>query len=134
MKPPPYSAIVDRRPLPWPDTDWMNDDQPYWYELPQGKFLNVPYNLETNDFTLALTARLPGPELARAVVDRFDLLWQEGKKHGRSMAIAIHSFISGQPVRTRYVREYVQHMKARGQTWLTTSDAIYEWIASQPVG
>jgi len=134
MKPPPYSAIVDRRPLPWPDTDWMNDDQPYWYELPQGKLLNVPYNLETNDFTPALTARLPGPELARAVVDHFDLLWQEGKKHGRSMAIGIHSFISGQPVRTRYVREYIQHMKARGQTWLTTSDAIYEWIASQPVG
>jgi len=115
-------------------TDWMNDDQPYWYELPQGKVLNVPYNLETNDFTLALTARLPGPELARAVVDHFDLLWQEGKTHGRSMAIGLHSFISGQPVRTRYVREYLQHMKARGQTWLTTSDAIYEWIASQPVG
>ena len=50
------------------------------------------------------------------------------------MAIGIHSFISGQPVRTRYVREYIQHMKARGQRWLTTSDAIYEWIASQPVG
>jgi peptidoglycan/xylan/chitin deacetylase (PgdA/CDA1 family) len=93
-------------------TDWMNDDQPYWYELATGKLLDVPYNLETNDFTLALTGRLPGPELARAVIDHFDQLWRDGETHGRSMAIGIHSFISGQALRTRYVREYLEHMKA----------------------
>ena len=63
----------------------------------------APYNLETNDFTLVLTARLPGPELGRAVKDHFDQLWLDGEPHGRSMAIGIHSFISGQPLRTRYV-------------------------------
>jgi hypothetical protein len=110
----------------------MNDDQPYWYELAKGRLLDVPYNLETNDFTLALTARLPGPELARAVIDHFDQLSRDGETHGRSMAIGIHSFISGQPVRTRYVREYLEHMKKEG-AWLTTSDAIYDWMASQPV-
>jgi allantoinase len=109
-------------------TDWMNDDQPYWYELSKGKLLTVPYNLETNDFTLVLTARLAGPDLARAVRDQFDQLWLDGDRHGRSMAIGIHSFISGQPLRTRYVREYLEHMKARDQTWLTTSDAIYQFM------
>jgi peptidoglycan/xylan/chitin deacetylase (PgdA/CDA1 family) len=49
-------------------TDWMNDDQPYWYTLAGGRLLNIPYNLETNDYTLVLTARLSGPELARAVM------------------------------------------------------------------
>jgi hypothetical protein len=110
----------------------MNDDQPYWYELGKGRLLDVAYNLETNDFTLALTARLPGPDLARAVIDHFDQLSRDGEKHGRSMAIGIHSFISGQPVRTRYVREYLEHMKKEG-AWLTTSDAIYDWVTSQPV-
>src|SRR5262249_11526447 len=110
-------------------TDWMNDDQPYWYELRAGRLLNVPYNLETNDYTLVLTARLPGPELARAVIDHFDQLWLDGRTHARSMAIGIHSFISGQPLRTRYVREYLEHMKAIGRTWLTTADAIYEHLA-----
>jgi len=114
-------------------TDWMNDDQPYWYALPKGKLLNVPYNLETNDYTLVLTARLPGPELARAVRDHYDELRQGGERWGRLMAIGIHSFISGQPLRARYVREYLQHMKSRGETWLTTSDAIYEWMANQPI-
>lgn len=113
-------------------TDWMNDDQPYWYEVGAGRLLNVPYNLETNDFTLVLTARLPGPELARAVIDHFDQLWRDGGTHGRSMAIGIHSFISGQPLRARYVREYLEHMKARDQAWLTTSEAIYEWMAALP--
>lgn len=96
-------------------TDWMNDDQPYWYELAGGRLLNIPYNLETNDYTLVLTARLPGPEVARAVIDHFDQLWAEGQTHGRSMAIGINSFISGQPVRAKYVRQYLLHMKARGE-------------------
>jgi allantoinase len=112
-------------------TDWMNDDQPYWYELAGGKLLNVPYNLETNDYTLVLTARLPGPEVGRAVRDHFDQLWHDGERHGRSMAIGIHSFISGQALRVRYVREYLVHMKARSQTWLTTSDAICEFMTNR---
>jgi peptidoglycan/xylan/chitin deacetylase (PgdA/CDA1 family) len=113
-------------------TDWMNDDQPYWYDLAKGRLLNIPYNLETNDYTLVLTARLPGPEVARAVIDQFDQLWMEGAAHGRSMAIGIHSFISGQPLRTRYVRQYLHHMKTRGEAWLTTADAIYEFLTERP--
>ncbi|HXJ83418.1 MAG TPA: polysaccharide deacetylase family protein [Candidatus Methylomirabilis sp.] len=111
-------------------TDWMNDDQPYWYALRANRLLNVPYNLETNDYTLVLTARLPGPEVSRAVIDYFDQLWRDGEPHGRSMAIGIHSFISGQPLRVKYVREYLEHMKAKGRAWLTTSDAIYERMAA----
>jgi allantoinase len=107
-------------------TDWMNDDQPYWYPVTRGRLLNIPYNLETNDFTLVLTARLPGPELARAVIDHFDQLWVEGEAHGRSMAIGIHSFISGQALRVKYVRQYLAHMKAREGAWLTTADAIHD--------
>ena len=48
------------------------------------------------------------------------------------MAIGIHSFISGQPTRARYVREYLEHMKARPHAWLTTADGIYEWMAEGP--
>jgi len=110
-------------------TDWMNDDQPYWYELPRGRLLNIPYSLETNDYTLVLTARLPGPEVARAVIDHVEQLRADGTVHGRCMAIGIHSFISGQPLRARYVREYLAHMKARDDVWLTTADAISDLFA-----
>jgi hypothetical protein len=73
-----------------------------------------------------LTARLPGPELARAVIDHFDQLWVEGEVHSRSMAIGIHSFISGQALRVKYVRQYLAHMKTREGAWLTTADAIHD--------
>jgi hypothetical protein len=33
------------------------------------------------------------------------------------------------PLRARYVREYLQHMRAKARTWMTTSDAIYERMA-----
>jgi hypothetical protein len=32
------------------------------------------------------------------------------------MAVGIHSFISDQPLRAHYVREYLEHMKAKGRT------------------
>jgi peptidoglycan/xylan/chitin deacetylase (PgdA/CDA1 family) len=106
-------------------TDWMNDDQPYWYPVDRGRLLNIPYNLETNDDTLVLTGRLAGPEVARAVIDHFDQLLVDGAVHGRSMAIGIRSFISGQALRAKYVRQYLDHMKVRPGAWLTTADAIY---------
>jgi allantoinase len=77
-----------------------------------------------------LTARLPGPEVARAITDHFDQLWAEGRTHGRSMAIGIHSFISGQALRAKYVRQYLAHMRAREEVWLTTADAISELFVS----
>ena len=60
------------------------------------------------------------------MIDHFDQLWAEGGMHGRSMAIGIHSFISGQALRAKYVRQYLAHMKARGEMWLTTADAIFD--------
>src|SRR5262249_7267115 len=91
-----------------------------------GRLLNVPYNLETNDYTLVLTARLPGPEVSRAVTDHFDQLWRGGERHRRAVAIGLHSFIFCQPAGAGDVREYLEHMKAQRGAWLTTSDAIYE--------
>ena len=38
---------------------------------------------------------------------------------------------SGQPLRARYVREYLEHMKAASHTRLTTSDAIYDRMAER---
>lgn len=75
-----------------------------------------------------------GPELARAATDQFDQLWTEGGRHGRSMAVGIHSFISGQTLPTKCVRQYLSHMKTRGETWLTTADGIYEFLTERRAG
>jgi peptidoglycan/xylan/chitin deacetylase (PgdA/CDA1 family) len=109
--------------------DWVNDEQPYWYETPKGKLLHVPYSLECNDYYLCLDSQLPGPQYAQAVEDQFEQLWDDAGQTGRVMPIALHSFISGQPMRAKYVRQYLERIKAKDQVWITTSDAIYDYTA-----
>src|SRR5262249_41208210 len=112
-------------------TDWMNDDQPYWYELTEGRLLAVPYNLETNDFTLALSARLAGPELPRGHRPFPPALAR--RRDAGAIGGDLHPLVHLRTAAPQAVRAgYLMHMKAREETWLTTSDAIYEWMAGQP--
>ena len=109
-------------------TDWVNDDQPYWYPVAQGKMLAIPYTLEANDITLCLTARLTGAEFAQAIIDQFDQLWLDGATQPRVMTIGLHPFIVGQPLRLKYLRQCLLHIKKRSHTWLTTGSEIYQWM------
>jgi peptidoglycan/xylan/chitin deacetylase (PgdA/CDA1 family) len=110
--------------------DWVNDDQPYWLELQHGRLLAIPYALEANDISLCLTARLDGPAFAKAIQDQFDQLWQEGAEQGRVMAIGLHPFIVGQPLRLKYLRQCLTYIQNRPQTWLTSGSQIYDWVAT----
>ncbi|NJK62376.1 MAG: polysaccharide deacetylase family protein [Synechococcaceae cyanobacterium SM2_3_1] len=108
--------------------DWVNDDQPHWLELPRGRLLAIPYTLEANDISLCLSARLTGPAFAEAIQDQFDQLWLEGEQQGRVMAIGLHPFIVGQPLRLKYLRQCLTYIQQRPQTWLTTGSQIYDWV------
>ncbi len=110
-------------------TDWVNDDQPYWYPVSDGRLLAIPYTLETNDITLCLSARLSGPDFAQAIADQFDQLWLDGAKQARVMAIGLHPFIVGQPLRLKYLRQCLEHIQRRPETWLTTGYELYKWVA-----
>jgi allantoinase len=111
--------------------DWVNDDQPYWYSLPKGRLLAIPYTIEANDISLCLSNRFSGAEFAQAITDQFDQLWQDGKSQGRVMAIGLHPFIVGQPLRLKYLKQCLLHIKNQPETWLTTGEGIYEWM-NQP--
>ncbi|MBD2294605.1 polysaccharide deacetylase family protein [Anabaena sphaerica FACHB-251] len=108
--------------------DWVNDDQPYWYELPHGELLAIPYTIEANDISLCLSNRFSGAEFAQAIEDQFDQLWQDGESQGRVMAIGLHPFIVGQPLRMKYLKKCLQYIKNQPQTWLTTGEGIYNWM------
>ncbi|QSJ15526.1 polysaccharide deacetylase family protein [Nostoc sp. UHCC 0702] len=107
--------------------DWVNDDQPYWYPLPNGRLLAIPYTIEANDISLCLSNRFSGVEFAQAITDQFDQLWQEGESQSRFMAIGLHPFIVGQPLRLKYLKQCLLHIKNHPDTWLTTGEGIYEW-------
>lgn len=108
--------------------DWVNDDQPYWYPLPKGRLLAIPYTIEANDISLCLSHRFSGAEFAQAIEDQFDQLWQEGENQTRVMAIGLHPFIVGQPLRLKYLKQCLLHIKNQPDTWLTTGEGIYEWM------
>ncbi|MGF1933605.1 MAG: polysaccharide deacetylase family protein [Nostoc sp. ChiQUE02] len=108
--------------------DWANDDQPYWYPLPNGRLLAIPYTIEANDISLCLSNRFSGVEFAQAIIDQFDQLWQDGESQGRVMAIGLHPFIVGQPLRLKYLKQCLLHIKNKSDTWLTTGEGIYNWI------
>ena len=111
--------------------DWVNDDQPYWYPLPNGRLLAIPYTIEANDITLCLNNRFSGAEFAQAIEDQFDQLWQEGENQARVMAIGLHPFIVGQPLRLKYLKQCLRNIKNKPDTWLTTGEGIYKWMNEQ---
>ncbi|MBD2436565.1 polysaccharide deacetylase family protein [Nostoc sp. FACHB-110] len=113
--------------------DWVNDDQPYWYPLPNGRLLAIPYTIEANDISLCLSNRFSGADFAGAIIDQFEQLWHDGESQGRVMAIGLHPFIVGQPLRLKYLKQCLLHIKNKSETWLTTGEGIYEWM-SQNIG
>jgi peptidoglycan/xylan/chitin deacetylase (PgdA/CDA1 family) len=108
--------------------DWVNDDQPYWYPVDNGHLLAIPYTIEANDISLCLSNRFSGAEFAEAIIDQFEQLWQDGESQSRVMAIGLHPFIVGQPLRLKYLKQCLLHIKNKSDTWLTTGEGIYEWM------
>lgn len=108
--------------------DWVNDDQPFWYPVPNGQLLAIPYTIEANDISLCLSSRFSGVDFAQAIQDQFHQLWLEGETNPRIMAIGLHPFIVGQPLRLKYLKQCLTYIKNQPATWLTTGEQIYEWF------
>ncbi|AFZ02548.1 polysaccharide deacetylase family protein [Calothrix sp. PCC 6303] len=106
--------------------DWVNDDQPYWYPVKEQKMLAIPYTIEANDITLCLSNRFSGEQFSQAIIDQFDQLWHDGRTNARVMAIGLHPFIVGQPLRLKYLKQCLSYIKNKSQTWLTTGEEIYK--------
>jgi peptidoglycan/xylan/chitin deacetylase (PgdA/CDA1 family) len=107
--------------------DWCNDDEPYRLDVPGAQMLSVPYSVETNDITLLASKNLTGPEYMQVLIDQFDVLYEEGQRSGKVMAIPLHPFLVGQPFRIGYLRSALEHIAGHEQVWLATSDEIAEW-------
>ncbi len=78
-----------------------------------------------------MSNRFSGAEFAKAIEDQFYQLWQEGESQARVMAIGLHPFIVGQPMRLKYLKECLMHIKNQSDTWITTGEKIYESVISE---
>ncbi len=110
--------------------DWVNDDQPYPMKVRNGKLYSIPYTLELNDLPIYLIQHHRSPEIFERTRDQFNVLYKEGAKQARIMAISTHPYITGVPHRIPYFEKIFQHIKAHDNVLFMTGSEIIDWYKS----
>jgi len=116
--------------------DWPLDDQPVWMRTRQGRILNMPYPVETNDSPTVVVRHHTAVDLMDMWIDQFDEMLAQSER-GQSLVcpFILHTFILGQPFRLRQLRRAMQHMlKHRDRIWLTQPGEIARHVAALPAG
>jgi peptidoglycan/xylan/chitin deacetylase (PgdA/CDA1 family) len=106
--------------------DWNNDDQPYPMKVRKGKLFSIPYCMEINDIPLFLRKGYTGEQYYRSVMDQFEGLSADSKKHPRVMGIPLHPMIIGQPLRIRYFERAIAEIKKNDAVWFATGSEIID--------
>ncbi len=89
--------------------------------------LSLPYSIELNDIPNFLELKRTGEEFGQLICDQFDLLYEDGAKSGRVMAICLHPFLIGHPHRAKYFAKALAHITSRREVWVTTGGEIADW-------
>jgi allantoinase len=112
--------------------DWTNDDQPYIMNLEGGNTLvSVPYSHEINDKPAFEKFHRTADEFREMICRQFDVLYREGAKSGRVMAIAIHPYLTGVPHRIDAFDAALGYISRHGKVWKTTGADIARHYRAQ---
>jgi allantoinase len=111
--------------------NWVNDEQPYPMRVKSGTMLAMPYSLEINDIPAILDHHKSGEEFGQMIRDQFDVLYEDGAKTGRVMAISLHPFLIGHPHRSKYFAQALAHITSRQEVWLATGSEIVDWYKQE---
>jgi peptidoglycan/xylan/chitin deacetylase (PgdA/CDA1 family) len=65
-------------------------------------------------------------DFQRRICDAFDVLYEEGERTPRVMAIALHPFLIGSPHRIRYLDRALQHIARHDKVWFATGSEIID--------
>jgi allantoinase len=108
--------------------DWVNDDLPY--RMNNGLY-SIPYSIELNDMPLFNMPSIDIGEFERRIRETFDVLYDEGARNGRVMAIALHPFLIGVPHRIRTLDRVLSYIASHGNVWFATGSEIIDAYRSQ---
>ena len=108
--------------------DWVNDDLPY--RMNNGLYA-IPYSVEVNDMPLFHMPSISIVDFQRRICDSFDVLYEEGARGGRVMAIALHPYLIGAPHRIRYLDRALAHIASHEQIWFATGSEIIDAFRAQ---
>lgn len=107
--------------------DWCADDQPFPMRVKTGRMISVPYSQELNDIPVFMRKGLTAEQFCQMICDQFDVLYEEGDRSGRVMALALHPYLTGHPFRSRWLDKALRHITAHQGVWLTTGGEIAAW-------
>ncbi len=114
-------------------SDWCNDELPYWMKTRGKPIIAMPYTLEIGDIPIFLEHGGNADDFYRAVVDQFDVMYEDGATIPRVLSIAIHPFLIGHAFRAKALQRALAHIGRHGEVWITTGGAIADWFKkSQP--
>ena len=107
--------------------NWVNDEQPYPMRVKTGSMISLPYSVEINDIPAFVDLKQSAETFGRMICDQFDVLYEDGAKTGRVMAICLHPFLIGHPYRSKYFAQALAHITSRQDVWVTTGGEIRDW-------
>ena len=115
--------------------DWVNDDQPYVMDVGGGRRLcSIPYSAEINDKVAIEYHHVTPEEFERMIRRQFEVLYREGERSGRVMAIALHPYITGVPHRIDALDRALKFVASQDKVWLATGEEIVDHYMKQGGG
>jgi allantoinase len=117
--------------------NWAVDDQPFWMNTRSGKILCMPYPLEVNDAYVLAHRQQAASDFGDMIVDQFEEMIKQCVDRPLVFGISLHSFVAGQPFRTRIIRKALAHClqhPSRDRLWITRPGDIARHCYSMPAG
>lgn len=107
------------------DSNEYNDDLPYIVEVEDKPLVILPYSFDTNDMRFVANRGFShASDFSRYCIDAFDWLWEEGADRPRMMTVGLHLRVLGRPGRIAGLRQFLDHIRSRGQVWIARRDEI----------
>jgi len=113
--------------------DWSADDLPVPMRVKQGRLLSMPYSGISDMYAFAAW-HWPGELFERMICDQFDVLYEEGATRPRTLAIALHPYLTGRPHRVRYLDRALRYVTSHDGVWLATGSEIADWYLQNSEG
>jgi peptidoglycan/xylan/chitin deacetylase (PgdA/CDA1 family) len=110
--------------------DWVYDDEPTVIKTAHGPLVTLPYTVELNDIPMMIVQHHESDYLLKRAVDQFDRLYTEGRDRAKIMALAVHSYISGQPHRIKYLEAIYDYVRRVDGVLHWNGVQILDWYRS----
>jgi putative urate catabolism protein len=114
--------------------DSYADELPYWVVESSKPLLVIPYTADVNDHRFTTSPGFDwGEPFFQYLRDAFDVLYAEGARAPKMMAIGLHSRLVGRPARFAALERFVEHVQSHDRVWLCRGiDVAEHWRAHFP--